>query len=360
MRTVSGKGSGDLAVELETLRTRLGGVLGKAVVVFAVGGLWCPTANVVPLGDTVLFGHLTKECEKSISELCRRHVGRGFPISAAIDALWVEDYVAGRDDPDIEPEINARRKFRTPVLAIAVDAVGPTARQRALQIAESVLGAIALVAPDDHRTSWPPWVIGTPSIAENPQDPDLDEEEQTGLLSLEHLQVDSASIFTPELQRRPSNIDLNEVLAPEAALVAVVADAHSSGTDRVSARIAAACRFGLFGLRDLDPQLAVFHATIALESLVGDHSASGGVTARFVKRLSTLVGEKHIAGRLEELYRLRSDVAHTGSSSLSFDESVDLAVDSLVLCGEAIKLAHDLSRRQSLETESEFLAWLES
>lgn len=173
-----------------------------------------------------------------------------------------------RTDPSIAEGIETSLTFHMPVLGVVVDAVGSTAVYRAREAADAVLGAIWLLTEEPTGwMTWPPTLLGDPTVAESPRSPDYEAPPGDGLVPLSILRVDSRGDSDPaRIEWRPSNLNVGEVVASDdGSILERVADAHrDADAGMVTRRLAAACRFLVQSARSNDPGTALLQATVAL------------------------------------------------------------------------------------------------
>jgi hypothetical protein len=275
------------------------------------------------------------------------------------DAWWTEDLYGFREDPRSYEDGAPLRHVA--VVAIGLDVVGTAAAIRGKELVEALLGALWLLERSEGEVDFlPPWMLGGPSRTDSPRDPDF---EYDPGLSMVALQVDKSS-RGPEalpIDARYRPVDVAAVLRGDIGLVELIAKAESPVPEQALARrLAAACRFGWVSGQDTSDDLQVLHLVVALEALVSEHTAGGGVTGRFIARLLALQDEsKRDWRKLEALYNLRSEVGHQGFSAESRTKlgkatryATDLLEDCVLGFVEAVNL-------HKFRDDIKLLAWLD-
>lgn len=338
----------------------LGERMARSVTVFPVAGLDLTGANEglpVSLGDRLVLGALNDATEQAVSEFAEKFVGSRLEFSR--DAWWTEDLHGFREDPDAYEDGPPSRNVS--VFAVGLDVVGSAAAIRGKELVEAVLGAMWLLARSPEEPDYvPPWMLGGPTRADSPRDPDF---EYDGGLPMVALQVDKRS-RGPEalpIEAWHRNIQVADVIDTDLGLIELIAKAESPVPEQALARrIAAACRFGWVSGQDTSDDLQVLHLVVALEALVSDHSAGPGVTGRFITRLLALQDEaRRDPLKLDALYKLRSEVGHQGFSAESRTKlanatryATDLLADCVLGFVEAVNL-------HGFRDDSKLLAWLD-
>lgn len=220
----------------------------KSVVAVPIGGVFSSAMAAIPLGDSVIAGHLSRETEQLIGELAVRHGLHGFRFTTT---WWTEQFLAAEADAAIAAEIAGAEEeegsWQPFVVALALPAVGVVASCRAVWATEAFLGA--LIVMHEPQPTWfspKPWIMGQASVADNPRCPTLGND---GALSEVPIQVDSLPDhslhgYAPLEHGKPvSDLDLaEEVEDPqtEAVLTRLArATDESSVQDR---QLVAACR----------------------------------------------------------------------------------------------------------------------
>lgn len=338
------------------------GRLARSLVVLPIAGLDLGhledgSSPPLSLSGRVLLGSLDATTEEAISDMAVREVGSAFRFTD--DAWWTEDYNARRRYPEgFEDEPSDES---VTVLAIVVDAVDMTATLRARHLAEGVLGALWLA--DQRDEPWPcvpPTLLGAPTVAENPRSPGLDPD---GALPIQALQADTREQGTKavELPAVASVVDTRTAVASEPMLFDLVAQAETPGSrQRLARRLVAACRLAAVAGQSGAFDLQVLHLVVALESLISDHEAAGGVTDRFVRRLLGLLGPAApTQGELEALYDARSQVGHQGFSASPLADLADAASFALDLVRQSVFAMASTAATQQLHDDQRLLRWLD-
>lgn len=339
---------------------KLGERMARSVTVFPVVGLDLSDVNEglpISLGDRLMIGALTDATEKAVSDFAEKFVGSALPFT--YDAWWTEDLHGFREDPDSYEDGAPLRHVG--VIAVGLDVVGSAAAIRGKELVEAILGALWLLARSEGKLEFlPPWMLGGPNRTDSPRDPDFEHDPGLPMVAL---QVDKRSrgpeALPIEAWYRP--IDVSAVLDGDIGLIGFIAKAESPVPDQALARrLAAACRFGWVSGQDTSDDLQVLHLVVALEALVSEHTAGGGVTGRFITRLLALQEEtRRDPRKLEALYNLRSEVGHQGFSAESrtkLANATRYATDLLADCVLGFVEAANLHR---FRDDSKLLAWLD-
>lgn len=333
----------------------------RAVTIFPCAGLDLRTSNgVVSIGDRVIIGSVDEATELAISEMSQNLIGHSFHFSD--DAWWTENYLALKADPNLLEDGEEGLELGVGVIACVVDAVDYVAAVRAREAAEGILGAFWLV--DDAERRWramPPWLIGTPTRAEDPREPALGDDIALPLVGL---QVDTLTrrVTDMSFETPTSAIDVATIMSgPHHGLIELVASVETSTNFNVTIarRVSAACRLLRLAGLDRSLSLTLLYCVIALEALVSDHAAGAGVTERFVRRVNVLLGSEDYEDILQFLYQMRSEMSHQGFTTTSAPEAGAAAARALDISQRAIFATLELVRDQSLGTERDYLAWLD-
>lgn len=339
---------------------KLGERMARSVTVFPIVGLDLSGVNEgLPfgLGDRLVIGALNDATEKTVSEFAEKFVGSALPCTR--DAWWTENLHGFREDPGSYEDGAPLRHVA--VIAIGLDVVGSAAAIRGKELVEALLGALWLLARSEGELEFmPPWMLGGLNRTDSPRDPDFDYDLGLPMVAL---QVDRRTRGPEALPidawYRP--VDVSAVLDGDIGLVELIAKAESPVPEQALARrLAAACRFGWVSGQDTSDDLQVLHLVVALEALVSEHTAGGGVTGRFITRLLALQDEtRRDSRKLEALYNLRSEVGHQGFSAESRTKlakatqyATDLLADCVLGFAEAVNL-------HKFRDDSKLLAWLD-
>lgn len=334
--------------------------LGRSVNVLPVGGLVIDTdEEPLKLGDRVLLGALGEQSVEGINALSREQLG-GAAFTLTYDAWWAEDMLSFRADPSAYD--NVRPESGVSVVAVVVDAVGSVAASRARELVEAILGALWLV--EEHRTDWltgAPWIVGGPTMSETPRTPGFDE---GGDLSLVVLQTSTREPRTlpVDFGRPRSLVAVRSSVAHAPKLFDLVAHAETPGRAQpLARRLAAACRLALVAGQDTATDLQLLHLVVGLEALVSDHREGSGVTDRFVKRVMALLPD-HLqdAGKVDGLYRLRSEVGHQGFALTSKFDLGRACIEAREMLTACVLAVADIAQRHGFQSDTDVIRWLDA
>ncbi|UUW88650.1 hypothetical protein [Pimelobacter simplex] len=339
---------------------RLGERMARSVTVFPVVGLDLSGVNEgrpFRLGDRIAMGALNDATEGAVSDFAKEFVGSALPFPR--DAWWTEDLHGFREDPrSYEDDAPLRH---VAVIAVGLDVVGSAAAIRGKELVEALLGALWLLARSEGEMEFlPPWVLGGPNRTDSPRDPDFDHDPGLPMVAI---QVDKRS-RGPEalpIDAWYRTVDVAAVLDGDIGLIELIAKAESPVPEQALARrLAAACRFGWVSGQDTSDDLQVLHLVVALEALVSEHTAGGGVTGRFITRLLALQDEtRRDSTKLEALYNLRSEVGHQGFSAESRTKLAKATGYATDLLGDCVLGVVEAVNLHKFRDDTKLLAWLD-
>lgn len=333
--------------------------LARSVTVFAVGGLKVDSGNpgsVIRIGENVIIGGIDEVTEHAIDKLSMSSIKHSFRFTH--DAWWTEDYLGKRADPEAYDSEEVPDGLS--VIAWVVDAVDYPAAVRARDAVEGLLGALWLI--DQLEESWsspPPWIVGTPTQAEYPRAPGVEDAQ----LPLVALQVSTRrhTVESIDFHVTTPVVDVRAAMASKHRdLIELVASVETSGLRQsLARRVSAACRFIRLAGQDRLLVLSLLYSVIALEALVSDHIPGAGVTDRFVRRLDALLSPEIQDDLLDLLYKLRSEIGHQGFTSTSASDSTAVAASAFKISHDAIIAVVELIKEQNLQTDVQLITWLD-
>jgi hypothetical protein len=213
----------DLDRSFAALMRRLQRYTAGAVVAIPLGGLFSSAEAPIELGLHACVGHVSRETEVVIGDLARRHALDGFRFTS--EAWWTEEFLAAEEDSGFAAELEEKEllegTWQPLVLAVAIHQVGVLASFTGLELAQSFLGALLLLASEreDLRYSAAPWILGDVGLNEDARLPQFGED---GGLAVAPLQVDSlpgrSYAAISELDYRHfTDVDVAELVADSAS-----------------------------------------------------------------------------------------------------------------------------------------------
>lgn len=284
--------------------------LGPTIVVAPVSGVsWDgPPAK---FGDHFLIGVLGPEFQEALDEMSQCYGVATFRPEGG--PRWTEDYEHLLEHPESYPEIEP---FHPTTVAQAVDSTASVAIELMMQKVQALFGAIestrALQEPDER--GGPKLVVsGDETNGEEPWD------EGTKIFTLERAGAHERDYGIWHLG---DPILMDELSCRSAPITRVVAEwlPTDASPAKLSARIAACAKQFNAADEARDVNFTALHVAAAMEALlVRPEEEKAETLARRVGRILAVEhdGRAAIASEVKRLYRLRSDAAHLGLSTVA-------------------------------------------
>lgn len=284
--------------------------LGPTIVVAPVSGVtWDgPPAK---FGDQFLIGVLGPEFHEALDEMSHFHGVATFRLEGG--PRWTEDYEHLLEDPESYSEI---APFHPTTVAQAVDSTASVAIELVLQKIQALFGAIesTRARQEPNPRGGPKLVIsGGESNGDDPWD------EGTTIFTLERGGVHERDYGIWHLG---DPIHMDESSCRSAPVTRVVAEwlPTDASPAKLSARIAACAKQFNAADEARDVNFTALHVAAAMEALlVRPDEEKAETLARRVSRILAAEddGRAAIASEVKRLYRLRSDAAHLGLSTVA-------------------------------------------